>query len=116
MSLTITTIVCAYNESRLLAGCLYSLRSQTRPPDEILVINNASTDETGAVARAVPGVRVVDEPNKGLVVARETARRATQADIMAFVDADCRTPITWLERVEAQFDRDTVSPVAVTGP
>ena len=40
MSLTITTIVCAYNESRLLSGCLYSLRSQTRPPDEILVINN----------------------------------------------------------------------------
>jgi hypothetical protein len=32
MSLTITTIVCAYNESRLLPGCLYSLRSQTRPP------------------------------------------------------------------------------------
>ena len=67
MGLTITTIVCAYNESRLLPGCLYSLRSQTRPPDEILVINNASTDETGAVARAVPGVRVIDEPAKGLV-------------------------------------------------
>ena len=54
--LKISAIVCAYNESRLLPGCLYSLRSQTRPPDEILVINNASTDETGAVARAVPGV------------------------------------------------------------
>jgi len=66
MGLTITTIVCAYNESRLLPGCLYSLRAQTRPPDEILVVNNASTDETGAVARAVPGVRVIDEPDKGL--------------------------------------------------
>jgi GT2 family glycosyltransferase len=67
------------------------------------------------VARAVPGVRVVDEPNKGLVVARETARRATQADIVAFVDADCRAPITWLARVEAQF-AGAGSPVAVTGP
>jgi hypothetical protein len=55
MGLTIATIVCAYNESRLLAGCLYSLRAQTRPPDDIVVINNASTDETSAVARAVPG-------------------------------------------------------------
>src|SRR5215472_7302288 len=90
MGLTIAAIVCAYNESRLLAGCLYSLRAQTRPPDEILVINNASTDETGAVARAVPGVRVVDEPHKGLVVARETGRSASTADILAFVDADCR--------------------------
>jgi hypothetical protein len=36
MGLTIATIVCAYNESRLLPGCLYSLRAQTRPPDDIL--------------------------------------------------------------------------------
>src|SRR5580704_16248254 len=115
MSLTITTIVCAYNEAALLPGCLYSLRAQTRPPDDILVINNASTDETGAVARAVPGVRVVDEPNKGLVVARETARRNAHTQIVAYVDADCRAPITWLERVEAQFERRG-APVAVTGP
>jgi len=115
MGLTIATIVCAYNESRLLPACLYSLRAQTRPPDDILVINNASTDQTGAVARAVPGVRVVDEPRKGLVVARETGRRATDADVVAFVDADCRAPITWLERVDAQFERDD-APVAVTGP
>jgi glycosyltransferase involved in cell wall biosynthesis len=115
MGLTITTIVCAYNESRLLPGCLYSLRSQTRHPDDILVINNASTDATGAVARAVPGVRVVDEPDKGLVVARETARRAAHTDIVAYLDADCRAPIDWLERVEAQFSRPA-APVAVTGP
>jgi glycosyltransferase involved in cell wall biosynthesis len=115
MGLTIATVVCAYNESRLLAGCLYSLRAQTRPADEILVVNNASTDETGAVARAVPGVRVLDEPNKGLVVARETARIAAQADIVAYMDADCRAPINWLERVEAQFARPR-APIAVTGP
>src|SRR5262245_65471678 len=74
MGLTIATIVCAFNEARLLPACLYSLRAQTRPPDEILVINNASTDDTRAAAAAVPGVTVVDEPIKGLVVARETAQ------------------------------------------
>jgi len=115
MGLTIAVIVCAYNEDRLLAGCLHSLRAQTRPPDEILVIDNASTDDTGAVARAVPGVRLIGEPSKGLVVARETARLATQADIVAYIDADCRAPITWLERVEAQFSR-AGAPIAVTGP
>lgn len=115
VSLTITAIVCAYNESQLLPGCLYSLLAQTRPPDDILVINNASTDSTAAVARAVPGVRVVDEPRKGLVVARETARRATRTDVVAFMDADCRAPITWLERVETQLARRG-APVAVTGP
>jgi len=114
-AMTIAVVICAFNERRLLEGCLYSLRAQTRPPDEILVINNASTDGTGDIARAVGGVRVIDEPRKGLVVARETARRAVTADVIAYVDADCRAPITWLERVESQFAR-AGSPIAVTGP
>src|SRR6185503_11794093 len=115
MGLSIAAIVCAYNESRLLAGCLYSLRAQTRPPDDIVVVNNASTDETAGVARAVPGVRMLDEPCKGLVVARETARLATRADIVAYMDADCRAPITWIERIEAQL-AGRRAPIAITGP
>lgn len=113
--MTVTVIVCAYNEAPLIAGCLHSIKAQTRPPDEILVVNNASTDETGSVACEVPGVRVIDEPEKGLVIARETARRAAQSDILAYVDADCRAPITWLERIVRRFDVPG-APVAVTGP
>ena len=116
--LTITAIVCAYNEARHLPACIFSLLSQTRPPDEILIINNASTDETGEVAReiarGVPRVRVIDEPAKGLVVARETARRAARGSVLAYVDADCRVPLRWLERIEAQLDASPA--VAVTGP
>ena len=36
MALTITVIVCAYNEARYLPACLYSLRAQTRPADDII--------------------------------------------------------------------------------
>jgi glycosyltransferase involved in cell wall biosynthesis len=113
--MTITVVVCAYNEALLIRGCLYSLLAQTRPPDEILVINNASTDETGVVAREVPSVRVLDEPVKGLVIAREAGRRAARSDVLAYIDADCRVPIFWLERLEARFARSE-GPVAVTGP
>ena len=77
--MTMSVIVCAYNEERTLAACLHSLLAQTRTPDEIIVVNNASTDGTSDVARAVPGVAVVDEPRKGLVVARETGRRDADA-------------------------------------
>jgi glycosyltransferase involved in cell wall biosynthesis len=115
MPLTIAAVVCAYNEHQLLPACLHSLHAQTRPPDEILVVDNASTDDTAAVAKRIPGVRVIPEPRKGLVVAREAARRATQCDVLAYVDADCRAPITWLERVEARFLSAT-APIAVTGP
>jgi glycosyltransferase involved in cell wall biosynthesis len=115
MGLTIAVIVCAYNESQYLRECLDSLSHQTHLPDEIIVIDNASTDGTGEVARTVPGVRVVVEPMKGLVVARETARQHARADVLAYVDADCRVPPRWLERIAKRFER-TSTLVAVTGP
>ncbi|HEY7172467.1 MAG TPA: glycosyltransferase family 2 protein [Vicinamibacterales bacterium] len=112
--MTITAIVCAFNEDRYLPACLHSLLAQTRPADELIVVDNASTDQTGAVARAVPGVRVVEEPDKGLVVAREAARRAAGSELLAYVDADCRVPLQWIERIERRFRDPRV--VAVTGP
>jgi glycosyltransferase involved in cell wall biosynthesis len=115
MALTIAAIVCAFNEDQYLPACLFSLKSQTRPPDEIIVVNNASTDGTAAAARGVPGVRVIDEPQKGLVIAREAARRAARADVLAFLDADCRAPIWWIERIEQRLERNPAL-VATTGP
>jgi glycosyltransferase involved in cell wall biosynthesis len=104
--LTISVIVCAHNEERFIAPCLHSLLAQTRQPDEILLINNASSDRTGAVAAAIPGVRVIDEPRKGLVVARERGRQEARGQLLVYVDADCRAPLTWLERVAARFESD----------
>jgi glycosyltransferase involved in cell wall biosynthesis len=102
----ITVIVCAHNEERFIAACLHSLLAQSRPPDEIILINNASADGTGTVARTIPGVRVIDEARKGLVVARERGRLEARGDLLVYVDADCRAPLTWLSRVEDSFVRD----------
>jgi len=104
--MTFSVIVCAHNEAQYLGPCLHSLLAQTRRPDEILVINNASTDETRTVAQQIPHVHVVDEPRKGLVVARETGRRIAVGDVLVYVDADCRAPLRWLELIERHFVRD----------
>jgi glycosyltransferase involved in cell wall biosynthesis len=112
--LTFTVIVCAFNEERYLPACLHSLLIQSRPADEIIVINNASTDGTAAVAR-VPGVTVIDEPRKGLVIARETGRLAAIGDVLVYVDADCRAPREWLGRFAKHFE-SVDPPAAVTGP
>jgi glycosyltransferase involved in cell wall biosynthesis len=112
---TVSVIVCAHNEAQYLPACLHSLLAQSRTPDEILVINNASTDATRLVAEAVPPVRVVDEPRKGLVVARETGRLAATGDILVYVDADCRAPLTWLDSIERRFNADP-DLIALSGP
>ena len=80
--LTLSVIVCAHNEAGYLGTCLYSLLAQSRPPDEIIVVNNDSSDATGEVAARIESVRVIDEPRRGLVVARETGRRAATGDIL----------------------------------
>jgi glycosyltransferase involved in cell wall biosynthesis len=103
VELTLSVIVCAHNEAGYLGACLHSLLAQSRPPDEIIVVNNDSSDATGSVAAAIAGVRVVDEPRRGLVVAREAGRRAAKGDILVYVDADCRAPFQWLEKIERRF-------------
>ncbi len=113
-SLRISVIVCAHDEAAWIGGCLHSLRAQFRPPDEIIVVNNASRDATGTVAAAVPGVRVVDEPRKGLTIARERGRLEASGDLLVYVDADCRAPLEWLGRVEQCFVR-TPALIALSG-
>jgi glycosyltransferase involved in cell wall biosynthesis len=103
VELTLSVIVCAHNEAGYLGACLHSLLAQSRSPDEIIVVNNDSSDATGGVAARIAGVRVVDEPRRGLVVARETGRRAAKGDILVYVDADCRAPFQWLEKIERRF-------------
>lgn len=43
MALNISVIVCAHNEVRYLPACVHAVLAQTRPPDEFLIIDNAST-------------------------------------------------------------------------
>ena len=112
--MSLSAIVCAYNEERTLPAALHSLFAQTRVPDEVIVVNNASTDRTRKVAAAFPGVTVVDEPEKGLVNARARGLAASSGDILVYIDADCRAPLMLLERMERRF---LASPTAISiGP
>jgi hypothetical protein len=52
---------------------------------------------------------------QGLVVARETGRRMATGDVLVYPDADCRAPLTWLERVDRRFQRDP-DLIALSGP
>ena len=89
----LSIVVPAYNEEAYLPDCLESILIQTRDlaePAEIIVVNNASTDRTPEVALGYPGVRVVDEPRKGLTFARQAGYAASTGDLVANVDSDSR--------------------------
>ena len=88
---------------------------RTEADAEIIVVNNASTDRTGEIARSFPTVRVVDEPKKGLVNARDAGFNATQAELVANIDSDTIVPAGWIDTVLREFGKDPKL-VALSGP
>ena len=111
-------VVPAYNEEAYLADCLESILVQAREldaPVEIIVVNNASTDGTRAIALGFAGVILVDEPRKGLTHARQAGFDRTTGELIANVDADSRLPAGWMKYVLAEFDARPAM-LALSGP
>jgi len=114
----ISFVIPAYNEQDFIGPCLESVMRELGSTDseaEVIVVNNASTDATRERALAVPGVRVVDEPEKGLVRARQAGYLASSGELIANIDSDTRLPDGWLKTVLDTFRRDP-DLAALTGP
>ena len=111
-------VIPAYNEESYLGRCLESIIREIESSGrdaEIIVVNNASTDGTRAVAASYPPVTVVDEPRKGIVKAREAGYLAAKGDLIANIDADNMLPEGWLERVFREFSKSEKL-AALSGP
>jgi glycosyltransferase involved in cell wall biosynthesis len=99
------------DDAELLARCLRDLGRQTRPPAEVIVVDNGSSDSSATVAAAA-GARVVVEPAPGIPAAAATGYDAAESDIVARCDADSRLPPDWIARLLERIDGVD----AVTGP
>ena len=86
---TISAVIPAYNAGPYLSRTLDSVLRQTHLPDEIIVVDDGSTDNTTDVAVAY-GDRVIliQQENAGASVARNTGINAAKGDWIAFLDAD----------------------------
>ncbi len=114
MRATISVVVPVLDDARYLEACLTALDHQTRPPDEVVVVDNGSVDDSVAVARR-HGARVVSERRRGVTAASACGFDAATGEIVARCDADSVVPATWLERIESDLAR-VPEAVAVTGP
>src|SRR5262249_37440705 len=61
----VSVVVCTYNGGRTLEQCLRSLRALDYPDDEVIVVDDGSTDDTPAIVSRFPTVRVIRQANRG---------------------------------------------------
>lgn len=102
----ISLVIPAFNEAAYIGECLDSVERHARGMfDEIIVVDNASTDGTAEVASRHQGVRVIREENKGLTHAREAGLRESSGEYIAYVDADCRLTPGWRAALERDLSR-----------
>jgi len=95
----ITVVVPALNEEKHIGNILRSLLSQSLLPHEILVVDNGSEDDTKKIAGSFPGVKVIEEPKRGLHHARQRGLEEASGDVVIATDADCIAPEHWVENL-----------------
>lgn len=83
----ISVVIPAYNAERHLAAAVASVRAQTLPVAEVIVVDDGSSDATASVAEGL-GVRLVRQPNGGAAAARNAGVRVATGNQIAFLDAD----------------------------
>ena len=101
--LRITAVIPAYNNGRYIKRSIDSVLSQTRPVDEIVVVDDGSTDDTAeVVSRYGDKVRYIRQDNAGASAARNTGIQAATGDWIAFLDGDDE----WLpDKIKLQTER-----------
>ena len=111
---TITVAVCTKDRPELLRSCLDSVLGSDVLPLEVLVVDNAPSDDRTRDVVAALGLRYEVERCAGLDFARNRALRSARGDVVAFVDDDVVVDPDWLARVRAVW-RDEPGTGAVTG-
>lgn len=111
--LKVSIVIPAHNEEKNLADTLRAVLNLDYDNFEVIVVNNASTDDTEKIAKMFP-VKLVYEEKKGLLHARECGRKNATGDIIANIDADCLPEIDWLKKGVSLFKNNKI--IAVSGP
>lgn len=112
--INVSIVIPAYNEAEVLSQCLDSVTAELKPGDEIIVVDNNSTDDTPSITGKYSSVKVIPEPRQGQVYAQDTGFEAATNELIARIDADTVVPEGWLDQIRAGFADP--STVAISGP
>jgi len=111
MKLTVTAVVPCYNGAKFIKATLDSLLNQSIKPDEVILVDDGSIDDTADIAESM-GVRVIRHgDNLGLCNARNTAIKASKSEIVLFIDADTTADKDLIASLLEYYRQDDVAGV-----
>lgn len=112
--LSVSLVIPAYNDERYLKAALDSVANQTVMPDEVIVVDNNSTDSTATIAKSYPFVRLIKEKQQGVGFASHRGFLAAKSELIARIDADSVLEANWTEAAIKYFEHhDKIA--AITG-
>ena len=108
MGMRLSVIVPVHNAESTLTYCLAGLARSSRPPHEVIVVDDSSTDDSAAVAHAEPGVTLLTgtQGPRGAAWARNQGAERASGEIFVFVDADVVVHADALERMIRTFQAE----------
>lgn len=102
-ALTLSIIIPVYNDARHLRDCLESIKNQVEQADEVVVVDNNSTDDSVKIAKKYKFVRLIHEPKQGVLHARNKGFDVANSDIIGRIDSDTVLPKDWVRHVKEYY-------------
>jgi len=109
----ISVVIPAFNEEKYIGSCLKSVNDQEIKADEIIVVDNNSTDKTKSIAEKM-GAVVIKEKKQGIIHARNKGFESAKYRIIARCDADVAVPRDWIKKIKQNFENKDID--ALSGP
>ena len=100
-----------YNVKGKIEEVLSAVFAQTLLPDEVVVVDDASTDNTAEIAKKYNVKIFLHNQNKGLAAARNTAIKNIKSELIASLDSDCIPEKNWLEEITRNINNENVAGV-----
>ncbi len=108
----ISVVIPMYNAEHIILDCLEALSKQDHLPDEVIVVDNNSTDSSGKVVEGAMGsggnlkIVLCSESKRGPGAARNKGVSISKGEIIAFTDTDCIPHPSWIKNILLAFDHD----------
>lgn len=111
----VSVVIPVYNEEKYIKNCLDSLLIQEEKPDEIIVIDNNSTDRTIEIVKKYKNIKIIKEAIQGMTPARNAGFNHAKYEIIVKCDADSVLPTDWIKNIKNDFSQNSDT-VAVSMP